>query len=88
VIATGTSDRQIRSVADEIADYGRQHGYPPWHMAGETSAQWLVLDFVDVVVHLFDDEHRHYYDLELLWGDATRVSWRRRTKKTAVPPEE
>jgi ribosome-associated protein len=82
VIGTGTSDRQIRSVADEIAAYGKQHGYPAWHMAGETSAQWIVLDFVDVVVHLFDDEHRHYYDLELLWGDAKKVAWVRRTKKT------
>lgn len=89
VIATGTSDRQIRSVADEIADYGKQRGYPAWHIAGEGTAEWIVLDFVDVVVHLFDDEHRHYYDLELLWGDAARIPWMRRTaKKTDAASEE
>ncbi len=81
IIATGTSDRQLRSVADEIAAYGKERGYPLWHMEGEQSAQWIILDFVDLVVHLFDDELRHYYDLELLWGDAPKVTWRKRTKK-------
>ena len=84
IIATGTSDRQLRSVADDIGRYGSEHGYRPWHVAGAESAQWIVLDLVDVVVHLFDDEHRRYYDLELLWGDAPRVPWRRRTRP--APP--
>ena len=75
VIATGTSDRQIRSVAEDIADHGRKIGQKLWKMAGKDTAEWLLMDFVDVVVHLFDLEHRAYYDLELIWGEAPRVEW-------------
>jgi ribosome-associated protein len=64
-------------VADEIDAEARQHDQSAWRIAGLESAQWVLLDFVDVVVHLFDAEHRHYYDLEILWGDAPRVQWRR-----------
>jgi ribosome-associated protein len=77
VIATGTSDRQMRSVADDIERHGAANGSPAWRTAGLDSATWILLDFVDVVVHLFDAEHRPYYDLELLWGDAPRVEWQR-----------
>ena len=73
VIATGTSDRQMRTVADEISDAGRELGFPRFGRAGYEKARWILLDFVDVVVHLFDKEYREYYDLELLWGDAKRV---------------
>lgn len=73
VIATGTSDRQMRTVADEISDVGRELGFSRFGRAGYEKARWILLDFVDVVVHLFDKEYREYYDLELLWGDAKRV---------------
>lgn len=75
VIATGTSGRQLRSVAEEIAAHGKKVGQRVWHTAGEDGGQWIVLDFVDVVVHLFDAEHRGFYDLELIWGEAPRVDW-------------
>ena len=88
VIATGTSDRQMRSVADEIARYGQSIGQKVWHVAGADSAEWIVMDFVDVVVHLFDEEHRGYYDLELIWGEAPRVEWRRRAPRTRKPVTE
>lgn len=78
VIATGTSDRQMRSVADDIIEHGRTTGDKLYRQAGEESADWIVLDFVNVVVHLFDMEHRRYYDLELIWGEAPRVRWQRR----------
>jgi len=81
VIATGTSDRQMRSVADDIATDGRKIGQKLWKMAGEDTAEWIVMDFVDVVVHLFDEEHRRYYDLELLWGEAPKVRWQARATK-------
>ena len=78
VIATGTSDRQLRSVADDIALHGKKdHDSKVWHIAGYDSAEWVLLDFVDIVVHLFDEEHRKYYELELLWGDAPSVPWER-----------
>lgn len=76
VICTGTSDRQMRTVADEICRYGKSVGSSVWHVAGMESGDWIVLDFVDVVVHIFDQKRRGYYDLELIWGDAPRLRWR------------
>jgi ribosome-associated protein len=73
VIATGTSNRQMRTVADEITKTAKMMGQMRFGMAGYEQARWIVLDFVDVVVHVFDEEYRDYYDLEMLWGDAKRV---------------
>jgi ribosome-associated protein len=81
VICTGTSDRQMRSVADEMIDLGAAGDYPVYSTAGMDRPEWVLLDFVDLVVHLFDEEHRHYYDLELIWGDAPHVRWRRRKSR-------
>lgn len=75
VIATGTSDRQMRAIADEIEEYGRSIGQKPYGLSGYDSPTWLLLDYVDVVIHLFDPAKRHYYDLELLWGDAPRIEF-------------
>ena len=80
VLATGTSDRQVRSVADDIRELAAAAGLPGFGRHGDASAQWVALDFVDVVVHLFDPAARAHYDLEMLWGDAPRVVWRRRVK--------
>jgi len=82
VIATGTSAQQIRSVAHEIEDVGKDRGFGVFGRAGRQQGQWAVIDFVDVVVHLFDEEHRQYYDLELLWGDAPRLTWEQRGGET------
>ena len=73
VIATGTSDRQMRSVAEEITDLAKEHKLSLFGRAGFEQGHWVLLDFVDVVVHIFDDQHREYYDLEMLWGDAKRL---------------
>ena len=75
VIATGTSDRQMRSTADDIAESGKSIGLKVWKTAGIDSGTWIVMDFVDVVVHIFDADHRDYYDLELIWGESPRVDW-------------
>ncbi len=75
VIATGTSDRQIRAVADTIDEHAESRGHKRFGRSGHDLAQWVLLDYVDVVVHLFDPERRGYYDLELLWGDGRRVPW-------------
>ena len=73
VIATGTSDRQMRTVADEICEAAREQGLKRFGRAGYEQARWILLDFIDVVIHIFDSEYRNYYDLELLWGDAERL---------------
>ncbi len=75
VIATGTSDRQMRTVADEVSEAGRGLGFPRFGRAGYDQGRWILLDFVNVVVHLFDSEYREYYDLDLLWGDAKRIDY-------------
>ncbi|MCX5644600.1 MAG: ribosome silencing factor [Phycisphaerae bacterium] len=75
VIATGTSNRQMQSVADEISQAGRAQGFARFGRAGYDQARWVLLDYIDVVVHLFDTEYRQFYDLELLWGDAERVDF-------------
>lgn len=88
VIATGTSDRQMRAVSDHIESAARALGDKPYRTAGIQQASWIVLDFIDVVIHLFDPEARRYYDLEMLWGDAPRVSWEARpAAKSAVAAE-
>ena len=77
VICTGTSRPQMRAVADKIVEHGRSAGQEVWHGAGLEGGQWAVLDFVDVVVHIFSPSHRRYYDLELIWGAAPKVRWKR-----------
>lgn len=74
VIATGTSDRQMRTVADEICDVAKKKEIQRFGRAGYEQARWILLDFVDVVIHIFDAEYRDYYDLELLWGDAEKLT--------------
>ena len=76
VIATGTSNVQMRAVADELTAEAKDLGHRPFSVAGRETGKWVLLDFVDVVVHLFDEEHRQYYDLELMWGDAPRLPWK------------
>ncbi len=81
VIATGTSDRQMRAVADEICEAAKEQGQQRFGRAGYEQARWILLDFVDVVIHIFDKEYREYYDLELLWGDAERLKWDKSLKE-------
>jgi len=88
VIATGTSDRQMRTVADEISDEGRQTGFPRFGRAGYDQARWILLDYVDVVVHIFDAEYRDFYDLENLWADARRLEGTPENARHRTPDSE
>jgi ribosome-associated protein len=74
VIVTGTSDRQMKTVADDIAQLGKENRFAVFGRAGYEQARWILLDFVDLVVHIFNEEYREYYDLELLWGDAKKLN--------------
>ncbi len=76
VIGTGTSPRQMRAVCDQLEDIAEPQGHLKISRNGDESAQWIVIDFVDVVCHVFSTEARMFYDLDNLWGDATRVEWR------------
>lgn len=75
VIGTGTSNRQIRATADAIIRHGKKLGEQPYGVCGYENATWVLIDFVTVVVHIFTQKQRQYYDLELLWGDAPRLHW-------------
>ena len=75
VIASGSSDRQVKTVSQEIEESLRVLDTKPVRREGETDARWLLLDFIDVVVHIFAAEERDFYDLERLWMDAPRVDW-------------
>jgi ribosome-associated protein len=75
VIATGSSRRQMHAMADEIKQSLKQSQHDvPSSVEGYEDGRWIVMDYGDVVVHLFDAESREYWDLENLWGDAERVS--------------
>ena len=78
LIASGTSQRQIKSVATELSDFAdMRRGVERLGLEGNDAANWVVLDFIDVVVHLFEAETRVHYDLEMMWGDAASVVWER-----------
>jgi ribosome-associated protein len=71
VIISGASDPHIRALSEWIEDELRkQCGSRPWHREGLARARWVLLDYVNVVIHVFDREARDYYRLERLWGDA------------------
>jgi ribosome-associated protein len=75
VLATGTSSRQMRSVADDVVELGAANSYREFTHAGYEGETWICLDFIDIVVHLFNQESRMYYDLDNLWGDAKKLEW-------------
>ena len=69
VIATGTSSTHVKALADEVEAQLDEAGISVSHVEGYRSNSWILLDYVDVVVHVFSDEAREYYDLERLWQD-------------------
>jgi len=70
VICSGDADVQVKAIADNIIDNLRDEDINVWNVEGYEGGRWILLDFVDVVVHVFHDEARQFYGLERLWGDA------------------
>jgi ribosome-associated protein len=83
VIGTGTSNRQMHSVAEAAIEFAEAQGYRPLATAGmdSSNAQWILADLVDVVFHVFSESSRSFYDLENLWAEARRVEWATETRK-------
>jgi ribosome-associated protein len=77
ILATGSSRRQIHTLAEEIDAAMAHEGDTRLGIEGYQSAKWVVQDYGDIVVHLFDAEARRYYGLDDLWADATRLDWER-----------
>jgi ribosome-associated protein len=74
VVASASADVQLRAIADRICEGLDESGERVWHKEGYENGEWIVLDFVDVVCHLFLKEKREFYQLERLWGDAPRTT--------------
>ncbi|MFB0908558.1 MAG: ribosome-associated protein [Spirosomataceae bacterium] len=71
VICSGNSDTQIDAIATSIdAEVYKSSGQSPWHKEGLQNKEWILLDFVNVVAHVFNSEKRAFFDIESLWGDA------------------
>jgi ribosome-associated protein len=73
MICHGMSDKQVRAIADAIEKALREAGATMDHKEGYQEATWILLDYGDIVIHVFTEEKRQYYDLERLWGDAPRI---------------
>lgn len=74
LLCSGGSQRQLKTVADEIDRRLREAGRKPMHFEGYPKGEWVLMDYVDFVIHIFTPESRAYYDLERLWGDAARLA--------------
>ena len=73
VMCTGTNPRQIQAIADAVDERLEGLGMRPAHTEGYKQAEWVLLDYVDFVVHIFSENARQYYDLERLWKSATKL---------------
>lgn len=85
VIASGTSDRQMRAVSSHLKETGLVHNYTPFRTDIDDRATWCLVDFVDVVAHIFEPNTRAHYDIEMLWGDAPRIDWQRAAGEGQLP---
>ncbi len=75
VICSGTSSMHARAISEHIELTCKKAGFMPIGIEGEKNARWILLDYGDVVIHIFIDETRQFYNLERLWGDARRVEF-------------
>ena len=75
VICTGAHTRQIQAIADEIQDRLKKEGEYPASVEGYGNAEWVLVDYGDLLVHIFSQKSRVYYDLERLWRDAKPLKW-------------
>jgi len=73
VVCSGTNPRQIQAIADEVELRLKAAGLRPTHIEGYNQAEWVLLDYVDFVVHVFSEKARRFYDLERLWKSAKRL---------------
>ncbi len=78
ILGTGTSGRQMKSVADDVIELAEEQGHSVFSQSGgAVGDNWIAIDLVDVVVHLFNYESRGFYDLDGLWADAEEIHWAR-----------
>ena len=81
IICSGSSNRQVSAIAEHVQIYLKQHGKKPLSIEGMKEGQWVLMDYGDVIIHVFYESVRTFYDLEGLWNDARRI-------KTSDMPDE
>lgn len=81
VIASGSGERHVKAIADGIVGEMRKRGVRAWHVEGSSARKWILIDYVNVVVHVFNSETRRFYSLETLWGDAPSEEVRPRKRR-------
>src|SRR6476661_1454199 len=72
IIASGTNKRQVQAISDEVVEQLKRHGTRAARVEGYQTAEWILIDYGDFVVHIFDDKARRFYDLERLWRESRR----------------
>jgi ribosome-associated protein len=85
VVCSGTNPRQIQAISDEVEERLRKTGLRPAHVEGYRKADWVLLDYVDFVVHIFSEKARRYYELERLWKSAKRLELSELQKRHGGP---
>ena len=74
IIATGNSDSQVNALVDNVEEELHKAGYPLKQREGRANSSWILLDFGDIIVHVFDKENRLFYDLERIWKDGRNIT--------------
>ena len=81
LIASGTSTTQVRAISDNIIEKLNEKGERVWHTEGEREALWILLDYGDIVAHIFQEDTRRFYELERLWGDVPVKKFKEEVRK-------
>lgn len=87
VIGTGTSERQMHAVLDHVHDLAESVQRRPFKIADTREASWVLADYADVIIHLFDTQHREYYDLDGFWDAAPRIDWTGPEENAGTDPQ-
>lgn len=74
IISSGTNRNQVQAMADNVEEFLAKAGYQPKQIEGYQTANWILLDYGDLVIHIFDEENRLFYDLERIWRDGKSIS--------------
>ena len=69
IVATGTSDRHVKTISDRVLEFMTKQGWKPLGLEGDNAREWILVDYVDVVVHVMREQTRKHYDLESLWNE-------------------
>jgi ribosome-associated protein len=87
IICSGKSSRQVQGIADNLEDELKSRGFKPIGTEGKREGHWVLMDYGDVIIHVFYEPVRFFYDLESLWSEASRVEWEQE-RNSAIPEKD